>query len=763
MSHGILNEIYYPGPDLPGTRDMQFIVTDGHGFFSEEKRHTAHKHEYVAPGAPAFRVTNVCVEGRYRIEKEIITDPRRNVLLQRVRFVPLRGQISDYHIHALLSPHLGKSGHDNSARLGDYKGIPMLFAERDGLALAMTSSTPWAGRSVGFVGVSDGWQDLTQNNRLTWFYSRASHGNVALVGEVDLRAMDGDFVLAIGFGRTTDGAGHRARASLLDGFDSALSEYVNEWKAWQAALTLPDPPAHVPEARTLCRIGAAVLRCHEDTDFEGGCVASLSIPWGFAKGDEDLGGYHLVWPRDLVEIAGGFLAVGAKAEARRVLEYLRTTQSVDGGWPQNMWLDGATYWQGVQMDETALPVLLVDLAWREGAIVDEQDLGGFWLMVREAARYIIRNGPATQEGRWEENAGYTPFTLAAEIAALLVAAEFADRHDEPNLARFLRETADHWNASIEEWIFAEGTEMARQLSVDGYYVRVAEPSADMSDRPWRGSIQIRNRAALTILRDDEVVSPDALALVRFGLRAADDPRIASTVRVIDASLKFETPLGPAWRRYNNDGYGEHEDGSPFDGAGIGRPWPLLTGERGHFELAAGRHHEAAHLLAAMGRFASEGGLIPEQVWDMPDVPERELFFGRPSGSAMPLAWAHAEYLKLARSLADGRPFDTPPQTVARYLLQECRSRHAVWRFDYQIRSFCAGKVLRVECLVPARLRWHAGDAEEPGERETTHSGIGVHYVDLPSAHLVPGHLVRFTFYWIEAERWEGAEFTVTVV
>ena len=140
-----------------------------------------------------------------------------------------------------------------------------------------------------------------------------------------------------------------------------------------------------------------------------------------------------------------------------------------------------------------------------------------------------------------------------------------------------------------------------------------------------------------------LVSPDALALVRFGVRAADDQRIRDTVKVIDAVLKMETPSGPVWHRYNGDGYGEHADGAPFDGTGIGRGWPLLTGERAHYELAAGRAEVATTLLGALERFANEGGLISEQVWDAADIPERELYFGRPSGSAMPLVWAHAEY------------------------------------------------------------------------------------------------------------------------
>ena len=203
---------------------------------------------------------------------------------------------------------------------------------------------------------------------------------------------------------------------------------------------------------------------------------------------------------------------------------------------------------------------------------------------------------------------------------------------------------------------------------------------------FQNNVHVKNVSAAEDTREaSHLVSPDALALVRFGLRAADDPRIRDTAKVIDALLKVETPSGPSWHRYNDDGYGEHEDGSPFDGTGIGRGWPLLTGERAHYELAAGRVENAKRLLAAMESFANEGGLISEQVWDSPDIPERELHFGRPSGSAMPLVWAHAEYLKLRRSLRDGRVFDLPPQTVQRYLTEKTVSPRMVWRFNHKIR------------------------------------------------------------------------------
>jgi glucoamylase len=512
------------------------------------------------------------------------------------------------------------------------------------------------------------------------------------------------------------------------------------------------------------RISACVLRTHEEKSFPGGIIASLSIPWGFSKGDEDLGGYHLVWPRDLVETGGGLLAFEAKEDALRVLGYLRVTQEADGHWPQNMWLDGTSYWQGIQMDEAALPILLVDLLRREGALSDGR-LSEFWPMVRRAAGFVVRNGPVTQQDRWEEDPGYSPFTLAAEIAALLVAAELAEIHHEPELATLLRETADSWNANIERWIYESGGPLARKLGIDGYYVRIAPPDESEPEcaSPLQGYVPIKNRPpADTLEPAASIVSPDALALVRFGLRAPDDPRILSTVKAIDALLKVELPQGPSWHRYNDDGYGEHDDGSPFDGTGVGRAWPLLTGERAHYELAAGRRAAAEALLHNMEKCADESGLIPEQVWEAHDIVPLELFFGRPSGSARPLVWAHAEYLKLRRSLRDGKVFDQPPQTYQRYVVEKQTCAIFIWSFNHKVRTMPPGKRLRLQILAPATVHWSTDawhTAQDTGSRDT---GVGMHFVDLPADKLPAGTRVVFTFYWTDDKRWEKTNFEVCV-
>ena len=761
LSHGILNEVYYPRLDCACIRDMGLIVTDGKAFFSEEKRHATSSLNYPLAGAPLYHLINNCNSGRYRVEKEIITDPQRNVVLQRTAFAPLSGALDDYRLYALLAPHLGNCGWGNTAWIGEHKGVRMLFAQRDSYVLALGSSAPWLKCSAGFVGCSDGWQELMRHKQLTREYARAENGNVALTGEVDLRACGGVFVLALGFGPNAAEAGHVVLASLLEGFEASRSAYVRGWRLWQNSL-LPLVGKNEPGYHAF-RVSALVLRAHESKTIRGGSIASLSVPWGFAKSDDDLGGYHLVWPRDLVESAGALLALGADAEVRQILRYLQATQEADGRWPQNMWLDGTPYWNGIQLDEAAFPILLVGLARRERALSDES-MRRLWPMVRRAAGFLVCNGPVTPQDRWEEDAGYSPFTLATVVAAFLVAADLAQTQREPALAAYLRETADIYFCNIDRWTYVTDTALARQVGVDGYYVRIAPPEVCSAASPMQGFIPIKNRPpGETNAPAESIVSPDALALVRFGLRAADDRRVVNTTRVIDALLKVETPFGACWRRYNRDGYGEHSDGAPFDGAGEGRPWPLLSAERAHYELAAGRSAEAARLMLAMARFANEGGMMPEQIWDAPDIPAKELFFGRPSGAAMPLVWAHAEYIKLLRSLKEDRVFDLPSQAAERYLNQSISCTRALWRFNHKCRAMTAGQLLRIETLAPATIHWTSDGWQTTHDTPSRASGLGVHVADLATAECRAGARVSFTFYWHEPGRWEGRDFELDVV
>jgi glucoamylase len=758
ISHGILNEVYAPRLDTACIRDFGLIVT-ANDYFSEEKRDADHTIVLIEDGVPAFRLVNTSRDGRYRITKSVLSDPDREVVLQEVHFEALVGKPSDYQIHALISPHLVNAGAGNNAWVGDFKGRPMLFAEARGMSLAIASSVPWTARSAGYVGTSDGWQTLKRGEGLRPEYQSAHNGNVALSGTLDLANSGGRALLAMGFGARPEEAAFRAILSLQQGATSALKNYSAGWRDLQSKFLPLDEP-HDPQRLNRYRISTAVLASHRD-DASGAIIASLSIPWGFRKSDDDLGGYHLVWPRDLVETAGGFLAAGATTAAKSVLDYLMAVQEADGHWVQNSWLDGRPYWQGVQMDETAFPILLYDMLLRAGAIAPSE-VGHYKRMIEAAAGYIVRAGPTTQQDRWEEDGGYSPFTLAVEIAALLAAADAMEVVANNATARYLREVADGWNEQIDSWTYATDTELSRLLGIDGYYMRIGFAGSDGAFSS-RGLIPIRNRPdGNEVLEAGLLVSPDALAYVRFGLRAADDPRILNTVAAIDALLKRELPAGPYWYRYNDDGYGEHADGAPFDGSGIGRLWPLLTAERAHYEIAAGRLEEARRLLATFEASASVGGLLPEQIWDSDDIPERELFLGRPSGSAMPLVWAHAEHIKLLRSLREGGVFDMPPQAYARYVKSKPEPAPIVWRTASKITGIAAGRILRLELLEAASVHWSSDNWVTTTDSQSHATDLGIFLCDLPTQALAAGVEVRFTILWTERGKWDGNDFLVKV-
>jgi glucoamylase len=762
ISHGILNEIYYPQVDQACTKDLGLIVTDGKDFFSEEKLHTSHTIKQIAKGVPGYHITNSCNEHHYRIEKEILSDPIRDAVIQRIQFFPMNKKRKDFKLYMLLAPHLGNYGSCNTAWVGNYKGLPMLFAQRGDVSLALACSVPWKRGSAGFVGTSDGWQDLNKHKEMQWEFERAENGRVALIGEFDLdEIMGNSFVVALGFGRNPEEAGQRARASILESFETSKAKFIAEWEGWQKKLFSFDKFKKGFSPKYF-QISASMLKSHESKRHPGALIASLSIPWGYSRGDDDLGGYHLVWPRDMVQTAGGLLAAKAFDDARRVLNYLMITQEEDGHWTQNMWLDGRPYWSGIQMDQTALPIMLVDLVNREVNLT-EDEVKHFWPMVRKAASYLVLNGPITDQDRWEENAGYSTFTLAVEIAALLIAAEHAEKNNEPQVADFLRHTADAWNSSIERWTYVKGSDLAKFVGVEGYYVRIN--SKEQFDYENRGTelVTISNRAkGENVCTANEMVSPDALALVRFGLRSADDPRILNTIKVIDSTLKFDNELGPVWYRYNGDGYGEHVNGDPFNGTGIGRPWPLLTGERAHYEIAAGNYSYAEELLKSFENYANETGLFPEQIWDSEDVPEKGLFTGKPSGAAMPLVWAHSEYIKLCRSLKAKSIFDMPSQTKERYLINKTVSNIIIWNFASHYKYIPKGKTLRIHCHTSATVRWSADAWATVNEVKTLDSGLGIHFADLSTDKLASDQAIEYTFYWHDAETWENKNYTLSV-
>ncbi len=746
LGFGIVNEIYFPRTDLPQIRDLGFIVADGGGFWSEVKRADNYTLRYLAPGVPAVEIVHS--HARYRLVVRVTPDPTRDAL---VLAIELEGD-ADLRPYLLMAPHLGATGLDNLAAVGRHRGRQVLWAEHGPFALALAAvdaqqKDVMGQASAGYVGSSDGWQDFARNGRLTWSYPSAGPGNVALVGELPRSA-----VVALAFGASRDAAATLAISSLTEPFEGVVRRQIADWESWRRrrerrAKPAGDLPANL---RDLQLVSATVLRAHLDKTYPGAMVASLSVPWGDTG--ENRGGYHLVWPRDLVECAGALLVLGATEEARDTLGYLIATQNQDGHWYQNQWLGGSPYWQGVQLDEVAFPVLLA------AALHERQQLGGVEVgdMAHRALSFIAQTGPATDQDRWEENAGVNAFTLATCIGALVSGSVFLP----PTARGWALELADFWNASIEQWTTAANPEFCARFGVERYFIRTAPQQITSGEPALREPIPLRNRDDLADIPADQLIGTDFLHLVRFGLRDPHDPIVLDSVRVIDQLLRFDGPTGVSWRRYNADGYGEHDDGRPFDGRGQGRPWPLLTGERGHYELAAGQ--DPLPFLNAMSAMASPGGMLSEQIWDGPAIAARRLAPGRPTGSAMPLAWAHAEFVKLTVSRALGRPVDRPDAAWRRYRGKAPIASYAFWFPHAPIVSMLAGARLAVALPRPAIVHWGHDGWSDVADQPTEYSDLGFFVAVLDTERFQPGQSVEFTVCWAAGHDWLGHDLRLVV-
>lgn len=745
VGSGIVTEVYYPRIDIPQIRDLGFIIADGKGYWREIKTQSDARVTFPDPGVPLPVIEHRC--DRFTFTLQVCADPRRDVLLLDYALEGDEG-LAPY---LLCAARLGEDADNNRAWVGMWAGRPMLWAEQGPFGMALACRDP-AGRSalgrcsVGEVGCSDLWQDFHQHGQMNWCYDRAGPGEVALGG-----ALSRSGTLALGLSTSKESAATLAWSSLSEGFASVSDAYRQGWFAWQRRCTLPEPVLHTltEPARALYQCSAHVLRSHEDRTFTGALVASLSVPWG--EVNDSRGGYHLVWSRDLVETAGALLAMGAREEARNVLTYLIGTQQADGHWLQNQWLGGKPFWQGIQLDETAFPVLLAAALKTQGALgdvaVDD--------MVFRALRFLLQEGPATGEDRWEEDSGVNTFTLAVVIAALVEGAEFLD--DKARACALM--VADYWNARLEDWTFVEGTRVARRFDVSGYYMRIGPTDILVSDGAKDEWLLIKNRADDPHLPAGEQVATDFLQLVRYGLRAADDPAIVDSVKVMDGLLRTDTPNGPVWHRYTGDGYGEHADGTPFDGAGTGRGWPLLVGERGHYAVAAG--DGALAYIETMTRMTGAGGLLPEQVWDGEPIPDKHLYPGQPSGSAMPLVWAHGEFIKLCHSHALGYPVDRPAATWARYRGQRPQLDYRLWRLRQRPRVIGAGQALRVLLDAPFTLHWTIDDWQDTRDIPSSDWGLG-HLATIPASTLAGASRIRFTILWRDDDRWQGEDFEIEI-
>jgi len=711
LADGVMTEVYYPDVTTANVHMLQFVVVNPKTKRVEtEREDTIHEIQSLGmsrnekivhlpsttsiagvalsegyrgesfPASLSFRQTNRSKSGSWIISKTYITDPGSDSVLISVGF---SSKDKDDQLYVYYDPSLGNTGMKDS---GWSEGRS--FVSVDGqIASALTCGRCSFGDATnGFFGVNDGLTQLQKIHAIDHPFSRAENGNLVQMAKVTRVSVGGGPMLfALGFGKTATEAVNAAQSSLTKGFEKTYQEYQKGWFDYLKTLPKVDP-----KYKAQFNMAAMVLKAQEDKTVRGANVASLTIPWGGgANANEDVGGgYHLVWSRDLYHVFTAYMALGDMAAANRALDFLfNIQQKPDGSFPQNSWLDGKRGWGSLQMDEVGYPLIM---AYQLG----RYDKATYEKHVKPAADFIVKNGPVTPQERWEEKPGYSPSTIAAEIAGLVCAADIAKRNRDQARADLYLKTADDWQANIEKW-----TATTNGPFGDGhYYLRLTQHG-----KPDAGEkMELSNSSGS--FSENEIVDAGFLELVRLGIKRPDDPLIARSVKVVDEQLKISTPNGESFYRYNHDGYGEMDDGRRWnwDGkyTGKGRLWALLAGERGQYELAqyasakakefnppTGRSNYKAELqhsglllshaqsrLDAMLGFANEGMMIPEQVWDKKEVPtnrEREfvpeLKFGEGTGSATPLAWSMAQFIRLAMSLKAGKNLDTPQVVYDRYV------------------------------------------------------------------------------------------------
>jgi glucoamylase len=720
VGHGVVNEVFWPSTGWPEIRELDFIV-------AKEDRWWDIKHlgnyELSTPRAyvplPAIRHQG---DG-FALTLHVTCDDLRDVVL--VRFT-LEGD--GHRLYALVAPRLGAEGETNSA----WTERGAFYAKGDGAFLCLRSDAGFERQSIGYAGQSDGWEDFRQNGRMTWSYARAEDGNVAMIGE--LGAEQG--TVAISFGASRYGVETLSRASLAEGFHSVRTRVEKKWEEWGANW---DPPPQLDNRfRDCVEHSVAVLKSCEDRLFQGAVVASLSIPWGNER--RDSGAYHFVWARDSVESALGMVAVEHYREARQLVAYLIATQQEDGHWTQNFYPSGEPHWPAVQLDQTSFPLLLVAKLQELG------ELGECHVndMARRAIAFLLRAGPVTPQDRWEENEGISVFTLSLIVAALVGGADCLADKDE---REYVLSYADYLNRRIEDWVHVENTDFARRHKVAGHYIRIASPQIFAGTH---GKVRVANRANVWVNAGD-MVALDFLYLARLGLRAADDPRILDTLKVVEGELRVETPSGPSFYRYNGDGYGEHEDGSAYNGTGIGRLWPLLTGERAHLAIQLGE--DVNDYLDAMQRMTGPGGLLPEQIWDTAPIPEKGLHPGKPTGSAMPLLWAHAEFVKLATASITKQPIELLEAVRQRYHFERPEPDTWHWRPNAPFNELPLETDLLVEASEPFLLHYGFDGWRNIKDSHAQPLGLGMHGVRLAWNELQPHQKIDLTLFYDARGEW----------
>lgn len=695
LQGGMLTEVFYPRVDTANVNMLQFVVVDPATKKVETERDdTIHEIKPIKNNSLRFQQINRAKSGKWKITKTYVTDPARNTVLVQVLFDT---DDKNLGLYLYYDPSLNNSGRHDTAwnedevlLAGEKDIFSALRISPDASVSESEKDLPVPQISNGFFEVSDGIGDLRANGAMTATYQRAENGNVTQLMEIVTprvrKTFDGtatgaysqSFRIALSFGATVEEAKSSGLQSLSTPFADVAAEYDKGWADYVGRL-----PKVEAKYQNQFNMSAMVLKSFEDKTVRGGNVASLSTPWGGGNnGNETTTGYHLVWSRDLYQVATAFMAIGDRDSALRALNFLfKFQQREDGSFPQISWLDGRTVGDSIQMDEVSYPIILAYQLGRNDRLTYQNN-------IRKSAEYIVRNGPFTQQERWEEEAGYSPSTIAAQIAALVCAAEIARVNFDLTNARQWLAVADNWQKNVENWTATRNGPYG-----DGnYYLRLSQKGLPNSGQ----KLELGNGAGTHDER--AIVDAGFLELVRLGIKAPNDPLIVKSLRVIDQKIRVSTPNGETFYRYNFDGYGDTYDGKRWNWdatwRGNGHPWPLLAGERGQYELALATFSslgtkskpvapnallmaKARSRLDAMLAFSNDGLMIPEQIWEKSVIPKSvdlgfipPLKLGEGNGSATPLAWSMAQFIRLAMNLQKGRNLETPEVVYQRYVAKK---------------------------------------------------------------------------------------------
>jgi len=700
VANGVLSDVYYPTADNTNVETLQLVVTDGHTFTDLQTRDMTYTVQAPDPRALDCRVVSTAKSGRYRVTTDYLTDPGRNTVLMRIKFEAQQGDDGDYHVYLRYDPTINGNGGGGFGNGGGDSGLidtstghalPVAFDTRTTseavnrtyavpVFSALAATRPFSQVSNGFVGAaSDGLVQLDSSHALTTTYDSAGNGNLVQTAQLDF-AEEGEVTVALGFGTTQGEAVAAAAGSLRTGFDVLRETFRAGWHAYDASLIKP-PAQSAGVTRRKWRqlvdayyLSANVVKASEDKSFPGAIVASLASPWGQAvsAGDPNnlyFGSYREVFARDLYEAWTALMVDGDLQTARDAASFLLDRQQLaDGSMPRNSLLNGkvAPDSFNTQLDEVAYPIVMAyQLGMTDSALYQNH--------IRAAIDFLIAHGPSFGPERWEEQGGFSPSTIAAEVAGLVAGATIADGNGDITTANVARAVADDWQRSLPGWAVTTNG----PLATHPYYIRLSktgDPNAAISYNVGNGGPTLDQRS---------VIDQGFLEMVRLGLTPALDPTIAQSLPVVDASIKSDTSSGAGFHRYNGDGYGDGTDGHPWapSGRGTGHLWPALAGERGEYELATGNAAAGWQRLIAILGGASGPGLIPEQVWELPDLAASpfgtdptvaSIGFrnGGPAGSASPLTWSDAQYIRLMRDLSAGKVLEQPAAVANRYVAHQ---------------------------------------------------------------------------------------------